>query len=512
MSTRIKLLSELTRSQIAAGEVIERPASVVKELIENSLDSEASEIAVHITQGGLHKIEVRDDGHGIFYEDLPLVLQQHTTSKIGELSDLDTLVSFGFRGEALASMHAVARVEVLTATENSLAYSLAQGQINLSSRSKGTTIIVKDLFNKVPVRRKFLKSARTEFIHIQNIFTRLALTNFKVAFSLWHNEKLIKRLVPAMNFNQQAYRLEKIFTKVIMQKLKHISFVQNELHIHGWIGSANDDVAFDTCQYTFLNSRAVRDKVLMHAIRSAFLEINPDMRAGAYCLYIDMPSNYFDVNVHPSKTEVRFCEPRIIHTALVEAIRLALNEPKSINNKLNNTSEAIGSYKNKVLKESSFSQQILLGELFLQKINNQVQVVKLVEAIRHLLRVLILQQQFVSVSLQEPIIVNNHANINKTTLAKLADLGLLVDEGFNAELIIRSMPRFFDFEFNFNFNYFFDNLTEDFSLNLTALVECFVLEKSNVDLPELFDILENYIPLAKYSKILNLDKFTTMIF
>jgi DNA mismatch repair protein MutL len=329
-SARIHILSPLLANQIAAGEVVERPASVVKELIENSLDAQASQIFVDIKQGGHELIRVRDNGKGIVKEDLHLALARHATSKINELADLEAVASLGFRGEALASISAVSRLRLTSCKHQSEMAWTIQSDVSLepepASHPPGTSIEVQDLFYNTPARRKFLRQPKVEFDHIEEVIHKLALSRFDVGWRLTHNQKSIISLGPAHTDEQIEQRLASIIGSAFMERAIAIHFKAEELEIHGWLALPDFNRSQADMQYWYLNGRYVRDKLLSHAARQAYEDVLFHGRYPAYVLYLTCPPQRVDVNVHPTKHEVRFRESKNVHQFIVHAIREALEK------------------------------------------------------------------------------------------------------------------------------------------------------------------------------------------
>ena len=306
MNTRIKILPELVINQIAAGEVIERPASILKELLENSIDASSSMIRIYLENGGISSIKVTDNGEGIHQEDLPLVFVQHATSKINTTADLSKISSLGFRGEALASIASIARVHI----------------VSQQDPPSGTTIEVKDIFYNVPVRRKFLRSKNTEFNYLQEMFKRIALSNFNVGFMLYHNNKLIKSL-PAISDDIVAKekRIIKLFGNKFIEKSIFFNSQLNGMELSGWIAN-HEDISGSNIQYFYINNRTVKDKLLNAAVKQATYKLSLPQ---VYCLYITLDPIFFDVNVHPAKQEVRFSDPQVIYAFIYESILEAVD-------------------------------------------------------------------------------------------------------------------------------------------------------------------------------------------
>lgn len=329
---RIKLLESTVVNQIAAGEVVERPASVLKELLENSIDAGATNIEVILSHGGLAHIEVRDNGIGILQQDLPLALQQHATSKISAIDDLNYIFSLGFRGEALASINSVAKLTIISqANGQEHAWQLNDGEMQPAARSIGTTVVVQDLFYNVPARRKFLRSDNTEYHYCEEVFRRIALSNFNVSFSLTHQNKTIK-ILPACN--DISTNTKRMITLCGRQLLNSAIFMQNEqngLRLYGWIGHPHAARSQEPHQYFFINRRTIKDRLIMHAIRKIYQPLCLDGKMPFYCLYLQLDPIALDVNVHPTKHEVRFRDSRIVHAFITESLSQALGTNTYIN-------------------------------------------------------------------------------------------------------------------------------------------------------------------------------------
>jgi len=331
MSPRIALLPESVINQIAAGEVIERPFSVVKELVENSIDAGAGQVDVEVELGGARLIRVRDDGSGMSREDMPLALQRHATSKLRSLADLSALATLGFRGEALASIGAVARL-TLTSRERGSgeAWTVSmQGSADIegptpAAHAAGTMIEVRDLFFSTPVRRRFLKSERTEFLHIQDWLRRIALASPHLGLSLTHNQQRVLAIRPAASDAQIARRLEKICGAAFTRHARPVEAAVPGLAVRGWIAAPGGARNQSDLQFWFVNGRPVRDARLQHATRLAYEDALPEGRHPAYVLYLEIDPQALDVNVHPAKIEVRFADPRRVHDFVFSALRRAL--------------------------------------------------------------------------------------------------------------------------------------------------------------------------------------------
>lgn len=335
--SRIHLLSPRLANQIAAGEVVERPASVVKELLENSLDAGATRLEVDIEQGGVKLIRIRDDGDGIEKEDLPLALSRHATSKIHELADLEAVASLGFRGEALASISSVSR---LTLTSKRIGADHAwqvetegremQAQVVPAAHPQGTTVEMRDLFFNTPARRKFLRTENTEFKHLEEVVKRLALSRFDVAFVLRYNGRVIHQLKPASQTAEQERRVASVCGPAFIEQSLRVDMhaEASGLRLRGWIGLPTFSRSQADLQYFFVNGRMIRDKVVTHALRQAYADVLFHGRYPAYALYLELDPALVDVNVHPTKHEVRFRESRLVHDFIYRSIHRVIAQAK----------------------------------------------------------------------------------------------------------------------------------------------------------------------------------------
>lgn len=328
----IQKLSTQLANQIAAGEVVERPASVVKELVENSLDAGASRIDIEIERGGHKRIRIRDNGSGIAKQELALALAPYATSKIETLTDLEAIGSLGFRGEALASISAVSRL-TLTSKTNEQAEAWAantQGRemaVSLSpaAHPQGTTLDVVDLFYNTPARRKFLRAEKTEFQHIEDIIKRIALSRPTVSFSLKHNGKLVKQYL-AKSTASMENRIQQICGNSFIDKASHAQLEYEGVSVNAWVGGQELMRSSTDMQFSFVNGRAMRDKLILHAIRQAYETVLGAIEQPAYVLFIDLSPNDVDVNVHPAKHEVRFHDARRIHDLICRVVQEALQD------------------------------------------------------------------------------------------------------------------------------------------------------------------------------------------
>ena len=330
---RIHLLSPRLANQIAAGEVVERPASVIKELLENSLDAGARRIDVEVEQGGVKLLRVRDDGCGIPSDDLPLALARHATSKIRDLDDLERVMSLGFRGEALASISSVARLTMTSRTADAdQAWQVEtegrdmEARVQPAAHPVGTSVEVRDLFFNTPARRKFLRAEKTEFEHLQEVIRRLALARFDVAFHLRHNGKTIFALHEARDEISRARRVASVCGSAFLEQALPIQVERNGLHLWGWVGLPTFSRSQADLQYFYVNGRMVRDKLVVHAVRQAYRDVLYNGRHPTFVLFLELDPAAVDVNVHPTKYEVRFREGRTVHDFLYGTLHRALGE------------------------------------------------------------------------------------------------------------------------------------------------------------------------------------------
>jgi len=324
--TAIRVLPPVLVSQIAAGEVVERPASVLKELLENSVDAGAQAITVTLDAGGIKRVQVEDDGAGIAREELALALARHATSKIASLEDLEGVSSMGFRGEALASIASVSRLSITSRTPAAAhgaaisAEGAQLGEVQPAARAQGTTVAVADLYFNTPARRKFLRTEGTEFGHCDEVFRRIALARPAIAFQLKHNGR-VSRMLRAQSAAERAAALlgEDFFNQSVS-----IEVETGALRLSGRAGTPQAAGARADGQYFFVNGRYVRDRLLSHAVREAYSELLHGERQPAYALFLGIDPRAVDVNVHPAKTEVRFRDARAVHQFVYHAVQRAL--------------------------------------------------------------------------------------------------------------------------------------------------------------------------------------------
>lgn len=329
----IQILPARLANQIAAGEVVERPSSVVKELVENSLDAGATRIEIEIEKGGAKCIRVTDNGSGVCKEQLTLALSRHATSKISHLDDLEAIVSLGFRGEALASVSSVSRLTFTSkpADQDQAWQAVAEGRdmqvaIQPTAHPQGTTVEVLDLFFNTPARRRFLKTEKTEFQHIDELVRRIALSAFEISFILKHNGNIIRQYRAAQTPVQKEKRLASICGDSFVKGALHFQNSDNELQISGWISDSLSARALSDVQYCYINGRMIRDKLINHAIRQVYAYALPEGKFPGYIIYIQCDPSQVDVNVHPSKHEVRFHRARWVHDFIVSTLSATLSQ------------------------------------------------------------------------------------------------------------------------------------------------------------------------------------------
>ncbi|MCU7798250.1 MAG: DNA mismatch repair endonuclease MutL [Candidatus Thiodiazotropha sp. (ex Myrtea spinifera)] len=331
----IRRLPNQLVNQIAAGEVVERPASVVKELIENSLDAGARRIEIEIEQGGTKLIKVRDDGVGISSQELVLALSRHATSKVSCFEDLESIKSMGFRGEALPSIGSVSRLRLVSQHQESEAAweVLGDGEDNATepkpaAHPQGTSIEVRDLFFNTPARRKFLRKEKTEFGHVQSLVQRLALVRFDVGFILTHNRKAVLSLPPCDSRSEREARIGELLGAAFLENAIYIEEQAAELTLGGWVAKPTFSRSQADMQYFYVNQRMVRDKLVTHAVRQAYQDVLYHGRHPAYLLFLSLDPRKVDVNVHPTKHEVRFRDSRSVHDFLFRGLHKVLAQTR----------------------------------------------------------------------------------------------------------------------------------------------------------------------------------------
>ncbi|OAZ92620.1 DNA mismatch repair endonuclease MutL [Halomonas sp. G11] len=333
---RIHVLDPRLANQIAAGEVVERPASVTKELIENAIDAGSQRIEVDIEAGGARLIKIRDDGIGIGEQDLPLALARHATSKIDSLEDLEGVSSLGFRGEALASISSVSRLELVSNALDDPRQGwrvVAEGRgmetrVTPAPHPRGTSVSVRDLFFNTPARRKFLRTEKTEFAHVEEAFRRQALSRYDIAWTLRHNQKVVHQLPPGDTETARERRIASLLGNNFIEHARYIEREAGALRLSGWVGLPTHSRAQADQQYFFVNGRVVRDRLVAHAVRQAYRDVLYNGRHPVFVLYLTLDPDVVDVNVHPTKHEVRFRDGRMVHDFLYSSLHHSLADAR----------------------------------------------------------------------------------------------------------------------------------------------------------------------------------------
>ena len=333
----IEILPARLANQIAAGEVVERPASVIKELVENSLDAGATKIQIEVEKGGAKRIKIIDNGCGISKDELTLALSRHATSKIKDLNDLEAISSLGFRGEALASISSVARLTLTSKPEQQEAawQACAEGRdmevaVQPAAHPNGTSIDVKDLFFNTPARRKFLRTEKTEFGHIEEVVKRIALARFDVSFTLVHNGKVVRQYRAAKEQTQYAKRVMQVCGKSFVEQALEVNCQHDGVQLWGWIAKPEFYRSQNDLCYSYVNGRMMRDKLINHAIRQSYEDLLPTDGYPAFVLFLSLDYRDVDVNVHPAKHEVRFHQGRYIHDFIYSVCHQALQNNMSL--------------------------------------------------------------------------------------------------------------------------------------------------------------------------------------
>lgn len=331
MRKQIKQLPSHLINQISAGEVVERPASVVKELVENSIDASASHIKIQIESGGVKLIRIQDNGTGVAKAELSLALSRHATSKVRQLSDLERIDSMGFRGEALPSIASISRFSICSAIDDSQAgwcLKADSDEVMPQGHPRGTTVEVRDLFYNTPARRKFLKTEKTEFNHIEKVVQRLAMGRFDIGFELEHNGRNRFNLASAKDHQQNQQRVGQLLGKPFIEQSVYIEEQGIGLKLVGWVGLPTFSRSQADMQYFYVNGRIVRDRLVTHAVKQAYQDVLYHGRQPTYLLYLTLDPALVDVNVHPTKHEVRFREGRLVHDFLFQRLHHALAQTK----------------------------------------------------------------------------------------------------------------------------------------------------------------------------------------
>ena len=359
----INTLSPQLANQIAAGEVVERPASVLKELVENSLDAGATRIDIEVEQGGSKRLMVRDNGCGIKRDDMPLALSRHATSKISDIDDLEAVATLGFRGEALASIASVSRLTLTSNNGESQGWrAVSEGRdmdvdVQPAAHPEGTSVEVRDLFFNTPARRKFLRTETTEYNRIDDHAKKLALSHMQVAFSLRHNQRVNLNLLPAETVQEKEKRVADICGRPFMEQALYIDNQSSGIRLWGWIGLPTFSRSQTDLQHFFVNGRSIKDKVVSHAVRQAYQDVLYHGRHPAFVLFLEIEPKDVDVNVHPTKHEVRFRDGRMIHGFVGGTLKKALAEDRPQDH-LQSNDPAVANHS---LPEESIPQQSSMG-------------------------------------------------------------------------------------------------------------------------------------------------------
>ncbi|PPI88495.1 DNA mismatch repair protein MutL [Candidatus Pantoea edessiphila] len=324
----IKILPPYLINQISAGEIIERPVSVVKELIENSLDAGANRIDINIKKGGMKLIQIQDNGCGIIRNELSISLERYATSKIRSIKDLEIITSLGFRGEALTSISSVSRLTLTSRTVNqnqawqiyTEGNKIIDVKIKPATHPIGTTVKVFDLFYNTPVRRKFMKTEKIEFNHIYNMINQILLARFDVTISFSHNDYLIYYQPAVITENQIKRRLGFVCGTNFVKNCLRVDYQQDNLSIHGWIINRSEYKIIDFLQYCYVNGRIIKDKLISNAIRQAFNDQLKNNEKPSYVIYLEINPSQLDINIHPTKKEIRFYQPRLVYDFIIQGI------------------------------------------------------------------------------------------------------------------------------------------------------------------------------------------------
>jgi DNA mismatch repair protein MutL len=344
----IKRLPDVLINQIAAGEVVERPFSVVKELVENALDAESSKVEIDLEEGGIRLIRIRDNGKGIPSEELLLAIQRHATSKIASLDDLEQVATLGFRGEALPSIASVSRFTIRSKTNLQVHGAMlsveggAVSEVSPDAHPNGCSIEVRDLFYNVPARRKFLKTERTEFSHIEDWLRSLALAKPEVELRIRHNGKETKHYKPINSTDERIKRVEQVLGSEFTSRCLEVEAAHQDMQLKGWVGLPTASRSSADQQYFFVNGRAVRDKTVAHAVKQAYADVLYHGRYPAFVLFLNIDPRRVDVNVHPAKHEVRFRDGRLVHDFIYRSLHHLMTETRAGANIASMQSDSFG--------------------------------------------------------------------------------------------------------------------------------------------------------------------------
>jgi DNA mismatch repair protein MutL len=504
MRPRIQQLSMAVANQIAAGEVIERPASVVKELLENALDANADTINIEIGFGGLNQIKISDNGIGIIADDLPLAIAAHATSKIKQLNDLYSISSMGFRGEALASIASVSTLSLSSKPdeqEHATMLRFSNGILNLSpcARTRGTTVDVCDLFFNAPIRKKFLKSARSEYQAIEMVVKRFALSASNIAITLKHDDKQQLMLPAATCEKTQLVRLRKLLGKDFIEQAIYLDVEQDGMRLHGWVSGPRYGRSQNDKQWLYVNQRMVKDKLINHAFKQAYDGLLHPGRHSACVLYFTIAAELVDINVHPTKHEVRFQQPRLVHDFIVSNLSQALmrTEQKviSVLDEIKQHSEVREAYVKQPLRamtqiqDSASNHWVVLNHQFvLIMVSGQPYIVDIAEAQQYRLLAMLRQQTYPLLS--RPLLVPVrrtieaiHLQLLKQYQPVLAEFGIHFDWIDSTTIIIRTLPTCLP---QLNINDFFQHLkthvlTQPDILKLLVVCHAFDVQQLSLD-------------------------------
>ena len=463
----IKFLPQQLADQIAAGEVIERPASVLKELIENALDAHSTRIDIDLGLGGMERIRVTDNGDGIACAELSLAVSRHATSKLSSLGDLLALQTLGFRGEALASICSVSQWQLISATsdaENACKLANDMSEPTVDHHPRGTTLQIDKLFHNTPARRKFLRAERTEFRHCDDVIRRMALARFDVGFFVKHNGRQVHRLPAVENDMGRTRRVSQLCGEAFIRESLAIDYQHDGMHIWGWVSSPLYSRQQADLQYFYINGRIVRDRMINHAIRLAYQQHLPTGRQAAYVLHLEIEPDRFDVNVHPTKQEVRFRETRMVHDFLSHSLRQVLetgHQPadylahgRSDNNAVDYRYKAIAEYTSHgSVNDASppfiprLSQEIIFDRFLFTQLGEKLVLVDLIPAYARWAGSYWYQKYASGKVTSQPLLIPARIQIQDNTVAMLekhadllADLGLDLSLLSANEAVIRFMP------------------------------------------------------------------------
>lgn len=494
---RIHLLSASVANQIAAGEVIERPASVVKELLENALDAGASVINIDIGFGGLNQVKVSDNGIGVFADDLPLAIAAHATSKISKLNDLYAINSMGFRGEALASIASISRLSIISKPAEQAHAMMMQVEgetmrLSPCARNQGTTIDVRDLFFNAPVRKKFLKTERSEYQAIDAVVKRFALSAPAVALTIKHNDKTTLVLPAAACEQTQLLRIKKLLGSTFVNQAIYLDVERAGMRLHGWISGQDYQRSQHDKQWIYLNRRMVKDKLLNHALKQAYEGVLHLGRHPSCVLYLTIPPNQVDVNVHPTKHEVRFQQPRLVHDLMTSQILAALRNETGVTERVHTEKT-----QNWAVREVHVDYPSLTTSVIPQwhSLNTHFAIVYLhnepwfcnVETLHHHRLKAVLSLPLASRPLLVPVsvvIAKENYSFMEQRRSLLEELGLQCDFASDTRLMVRTIPRLLP---SLDIQQFFGSMDSTMEL-LTHLIMCQSFDARHLSVEDKIDL------------------------